>query len=124
VTPRLKFIPPYLSCFLNAIKEVFGLIKYRMAREKSEASSTALSMDEIKKEVAKQVWRLTKEDIKKFANYVQEWMLVACHGEPVYTHNLYECSHIGNEHFQSLADDVELHSSSYLPNHISTKSTL
>jgi len=104
---EVKLIPA-CSPLLNAIAEVFGLLKCRVAREKSETSSTAISTEEIKKELVEQVQKLTKEELKKFANHVQEWMLSARRGEPVYTYDLYESSHFGDEHFTPLPDDIEL----------------
>ena len=92
----LEFLPIY-SPFYNPIEEVFGLIKARLWHRQTELQSTDESKAYIKKALVEEVRKITEEDVCGFYFHVEHFLKFGVDRLPVFTQQLYEKSHNGDE---------------------------
>lgn len=92
----MEFLPPY-SPFLNPLEEIFGLIKCRLWRRRATADITDESKAFVKKSLVEEVTMISEEDARSFYFHVEHFLKYAKDGTPVFTQQLYEDSHIGDE---------------------------
>ncbi|GLE08840.1 hypothetical protein PINS_up020292 [Pythium insidiosum] len=113
----LEYLPPY-SPFLNPLEELFVYIKQQIWLQRAADTST----DEDRYQQIKRCVQIVTDAKKKnmlfpFFLHVQEFLRSCKTREPVYTQQLYESSHIGDEVDQCpiLSESIETLLNSYLP---------
>lgn len=112
----LEFLPIY-SPFLNPLEETFALIKTRLWRERSNATVTGESKAMLKRDLSNQVLAITEHDVRQYYFHVEHFLKFATERTPVFTQQLYESSHSGDEMglCPMLPETVEALLDSYLP---------
>jgi transposase len=108
----LEFLPIY-SPFLN----LFGLQKSRLWRARSGAAVTDESKSLLKRNQSQEVLRITNDDVRQYYFHVEHFLKFAEDRTPVFTQQLYEASHNGDEAglCPMLPESLERLLDSYLP---------
>ncbi|KAE9004324.1 hypothetical protein PR001_g17747 [Phytophthora rubi] len=112
----LEFLPIY-SPFLNPLEEVFGLLKSRLWRSRSGAAVTDESKSLLKRNLSQEVLRIANDDVRQYYFHVEHLLKFAEDRTPVFTQQLYEASHNGDEAglCPMLPETIERLLDSYLP---------
>ncbi|KAE9281198.1 hypothetical protein PF008_g27944 [Phytophthora fragariae] len=112
----LEFLPVY-SPFLNPLEEVFGLLKSRLWRARSDSPVTGESKSQLKRSLSEQVLRVTNDDVRQFYFHVEHFLKFSEDRTPVFTQQLYEPSHRGDDAglCPMLPETLERLLDSYLP---------
>ncbi|RLN90496.1 hypothetical protein BBJ28_00004152 [Nothophytophthora sp. Chile5] len=114
---RLEFLPIH-SPFLNPLEEVFGLIKARIWRRRSNDNVKDESKAMLKRSLVEQVSAITVHDVRQCYSHVERFINYARDRTPVCTQHLYESTHSGDELelCPMLPETVETLLASYVPN--------